>query len=87
MVGVAVIIAILVFVPDQHQSADFVFTETINNSGFGDGMFWFYVLPLGFLLTMYTQTGYDASAHLSEETKGARSAPPRASGDRSSGPA
>ena len=34
-------------------------------------MFWFYVLPLGFLLTMYTQTGYDASAHISEETKGA----------------
>ena len=36
------------------------------------GMFWFYVLPLGFLLTMYTQTGYDASAHISEETHGAR---------------
>jgi amino acid transporter len=71
VLGVAVIIGILVLVPDQHQSADFVFTETINNSGFGDGMFWFYVLPLGFLLTMYTQTGYDASAHLSEETKGA----------------
>jgi len=34
-------------------------------------MFWYYVLPLGFLLTMYTQTGYDASAHLSEETRGA----------------
>ena len=33
--------------------------------------FWFYVLPLGFLLTMYTQTGYDASAHVSEETQGA----------------
>jgi amino acid transporter len=31
-------------------------------------MFWFYVLPLGFLLTMYTQTGYDASAHVAEET-------------------
>jgi amino acid transporter len=69
--GVAAIIAILVFVPDQHQSVDFVFTGTINNSGFGDGMFWFYVLPLGFLLTMYTQTGYDASAHISEETRGA----------------
>jgi amino acid transporter len=26
------------------------------------------VLPLGFLLTMYTVTGYDASAHVSEET-------------------
>jgi amino acid transporter len=66
--GVAVIIAVLAFVPDRHQSVDFVFTETINNSGFGDGMFWWYVLPVGFLLTMYTQTGYDASAHVAEET-------------------
>jgi amino acid transporter len=29
------------------------------------------VLPLGFLLTQYTITGFDASAHVSEETKGA----------------
>jgi amino acid transporter len=71
VLGVAVIIAILVFVPSDHQSVDFVFTERINNSGFSMGMFWFYILPIGFLLTMYTQTGYDASAHISEETKGA----------------
>ena len=74
MAGVAVIVLVLIFVPDTHQSVDFVFTDTINNSGFGDGMFWFYVLPLGFLLTMYTQTGYDASAHISEETHGAAKA-------------
>lgn len=71
VLGVAVVVAILVLVPDNHQSVDFVFTERINNSGFGGSMFWYYVLPLGFLLTMYTQTGYDASAHVSEETKGA----------------
>jgi amino acid transporter len=73
VVGVAVIIGILIFVPDRHQNVDFVFTETFNNSGFkdgatGGGFFWFYVLPLGFLLTMYTVTGYDASAHVAEET-------------------
>ena len=34
-------------------------------------MFWFLVLPLGFLLTQYTITGFDASAHLSEETNAA----------------
>src|SRR3954471_9962413 len=72
--GVTAIILVLVFVPDTHQSVDFVFTDTINNSGFSQGMFWFYVLPLGFLLTMYTQTGYDASAHISEETHGAAKA-------------
>src|SRR5215207_4150562 len=76
--GVAVIIAILVFVPDHHQSVDFVFTDRINNSGFSNGgMFWFYVLPLGFLLTMYTITGYDASAHVSEETHDAEMAAAR----------
>ena len=40
-------------------------------SGFA---FWFLVLPVGFLLTMYTETGYDASAHTAEETKGAAKA-------------
>ena len=77
VIGVAVIIGILVFVPDTHQSADFVFTERINNSGFGEGMYWFYVLPLGFLLTQYTITGFDASAHVSEETRGAAKAAAR----------
>jgi len=66
--GVAVIVAILVIVPDHHQSLSFVFGHRINNSGFSTSMFWFYVLPLGFLLTQYTITGFDASAHLSEET-------------------
>ena len=36
VIGVAVIIGILVFVPDNHQSVDFVFTERLNNSGFGE---------------------------------------------------
>jgi amino acid transporter len=76
VIGVAVIILLLVFVPDQHQSASFVFGERINNSGHFDGStsnfgFWFFVLPIGFLLAMYTQTGYDASAHTAEETKNA----------------
>ena len=74
VLGVAVIIVILVFVPDDHQSVSFVFGERINNSrlqphdGASGMFFWFYVLPLGFLLTQYTITGFDASAHLSEET-------------------
>jgi amino acid transporter len=76
VLGVAVIIALLVFVPSHHQDASFVFTEKLNLVGFGhgsttSGAFWFLVLPLGFLLTMYTQTGYDASAHTAEETRGA----------------
>ncbi len=74
--GVAVILAVLVIVPSQHQSLDFVFTERFNNSGFAGGstsalMFWIYILPLGFLLTQYTITGFDSCAHISEETHGA----------------
>jgi amino acid transporter len=74
VVGVAVILVVLVLVPDKHASVDFVFTERINNSGFGSGMFWVYVLPLGFLLTQYTITGFDSCAHVSEETQGAADA-------------
>jgi amino acid transporter len=79
LLGVAIVIALLVFVPDDHQSASFVFTDKINNNGaFGGSTsslgFWFFVLPVGFLLTMYTQTGYDASAHTAEETRGAAKA-------------
>jgi len=74
VLGVTIVIAVLVIVPDTHQSVDFVFTEKNNLNGFSDGMFWYYVLPVGFLLTMYTVTGYDASAHISEETHGAAEA-------------
>jgi amino acid transporter len=74
--GVLVIIGILLFVPDHHQNTTFVFTHTLNNTGFHSGavhgaFFFLYVIPVGFILTMYTQTGYDASAHTAEETRGA----------------
>ncbi|MDQ6692599.1 MAG: amino acid permease [Candidatus Dormibacteraeota bacterium] len=71
VIGVAVIIFILLLVPNHLQSFSYVFGHRLNNSGFSGSMYWFYVLPVGFLLTMYTITGYDASAHLSEETHGA----------------
>ena len=79
VIGVLIIIGLLIFVPDDHQSASFVFGERINNSGLHDGStsnfgYWFLVLPIGFLLAMYTQTGYDASAHTAEETRGAAKA-------------
>ena len=76
LAGVAIVIGLLVFIPDSHQDLSFVFTERINNNGaFGGSTtalgFWVLVLPVGFLLTMYTETGYDASAHTAEETRGA----------------
>ncbi len=76
LLGVAIVIGLLVFLPDDHQSASWVFGHTNNNNGAFDGStsvpgFWLFVLPVGFLLAMYTQTGYDASAHTAEETRGA----------------
>lgn len=77
VVGAAVIIGILVFGPSHHQSVGWVASHHINNSGFSGGKFWWYILPLGFLLTQYTITGYDACAHVSEETHGAAKAAAR----------
>jgi amino acid transporter len=75
MVGVLFIVGVLIVVPDEHQSFGFVFGETINNSGFGgtgfgDLTFWF-VFGIGLLMAQYTITGYDASAHMAEETRNA----------------
>jgi amino acid transporter len=77
VLGVLAIVLILVIVPDTHQSFNFVFTDRINNSGFSMQMYWFYILPVGGLLTMYTITGYDASAHVSEETHNAAETAPK----------
>jgi amino acid transporter len=77
VIGVTVIVVILIAVPSHHASLSYVFGHRANVSGFSGHMYWFYVLPLGFLLTMYTITGYDASAHFSEETHGSEDAAPK----------
>src|SRR5450755_1967019 len=76
VIGVAIIIALLIAVPSHHASFSYVFTGRAFGT-FPHSMYWFYVLPLGFLLTMYTITGYDASAHVSEETTGAAESAPK----------
>ncbi len=78
VIGPAIVVAVLIFGPTTHQSASFVFTHWVNNSGFSGGTsglkFFLYVVPLGVILTQYTITGFDASAHLSEETTNAAKA-------------
>src|SRR6476619_2365904 len=69
--GAAIVILILFLVPTQHASFGEVFAKTINNSGMFGGStsgwgFLLFVLPIAAILTQYTITGYDASAHLSE---------------------
>ncbi|HEV7418721.1 MAG TPA: amino acid permease [Mycobacterium sp.] len=77
--GAAAVILILIFIPEQHASFSDVFAKTVNNSGMFGGStsgfgFLLFVLPISAILTQYTITGYDASAHLSEETKSAAGA-------------
>ena len=74
IVGVLIIVGVLAFAPSHHQSASFVFTHFANGSGWGSKI---YVLMLGLLLAQYTFTGYDASAHMTEETKDAARSGPR----------
>jgi amino acid transporter len=59
----------------HHASATFVFTGLENLSGFHIG--WWYILPVGLLMAQYTFTGYDASAHMTEETHNAARSGPR----------
>jgi amino acid transporter len=73
MIGVLVIVGILIVVPDNHKSVGYVFTETINNTGFSghswSSFMFIYVFITGLIMAQYTITGFDASAHMSEETR------------------
>jgi amino acid transporter len=91
VIGVLVIFAILFIVPDQHTSwgTIFSFSSTpsapdqvpgfINGTGFTNGFFGttLYIFLIGMLLAQYTLTGYDASAHMTEETHQAEVSGPR----------
>jgi amino acid transporter len=73
MVGVLVIVGVLIIVPDNHKSVGYVFGETLNNTGFSGSnltdIVFVYVFITGLAMAQYTITGYDASAHMSEETR------------------
>jgi amino acid permease (GABA permease) len=77
ILGVLLIVAVLAIVPSHHQSASFVFTHFVNGQGWTGWGSKIYVLLLGLLLAQYTFTGYDASAHMTEETRDAATAGPR----------
>jgi amino acid transporter len=82
LTGVLIIFALVYFVPDHHTSFATIFSFSttpkgpdqvpgfINGSGFTDGFFGskLYIFLIGMLLAQYTLTGYDASAHMTEET-------------------
>jgi amino acid permease (GABA permease) len=75
ILGVLIIVGVLAFAPTHHQSASFVFGHFNNGTGLGVGSF--YIVLIGLLLAQYTFTGYDASAHMTEETHDAARSGPR----------
>src|SRR5260370_562879 len=77
LVGVVIIVGALFFIPSHHQSASFIFTNFVNNTGFSFAGAPIYVFLIGLLLAQYTFTGYDASAHMTEETHNAAIGGPR----------
>ncbi len=77
LVGVAVIVLVLAFVPDQHKPISEVFFEVKNETGFTFAGAGLYAVLIGLLMAQYTYTGYDASAHVAEETHDASTAAPR----------
>ena len=75
ILGVLIIVGVLAFAPSHHQSASFVFGHFYNGTGLSVPAF--YIVLIGLLLAQYTFTGYDASAHMTEETRDASTAGPR----------
>lgn len=74
IVGAAIIVGALWIMPTSHQSFSWTMTTWHNETGWS---FAPYVFFMGLLMAQYTYTGYDASAHVAEETKGASIAAPR----------
>jgi amino acid permease (GABA permease) len=74
IVGVAVLVSSLIIIPTKHQSISFVFTQFHNATGISSGL---YAGLLGLLTTAWVFTGFDASAHMTEETKSAAVSAPK----------
>jgi amino acid transporter len=77
LAGVLTIVVVLFLVPKNHNSVSYVFTHFENQTGFSFPLAGAYVLLTGLLNAQYTFTGYDASAHMTEETHNAAIAGPR----------
>jgi amino acid permease (GABA permease) len=75
--GVLIIVGVLFLFSKYHQSPSYVFTKFVNLTGFSFSGASIYVFLTGLLLAQYTFTGYDASAHMTEETHNAAISGPR----------
>ncbi len=80
VVGVVIIAAVLFIAPSNKRGIGGAFDRAPDGlTGWTGGLFiTIYLFALGMLLAQYTITGFDASAHVSEETVGARTEAPKA---------
>ena len=78
--GVVIIAGVLFIAPTNKRGIGGAFDSAPPGmTGWTGGVFiTVYLFALGLLLAQYTITGFDASAHVSEETKGARTEAPKA---------
>uniref|UniRef100_A0A8R7PXB7 Amino-acid permease BAT1-like protein n=1 Tax=Triticum urartu TaxID=4572 RepID=A0A8R7PXB7_TRIUA len=73
--GILVLVILIPAVAKERASVEFIFTHFNTDNGMGIHNK-AYILAVGLLMSQYSVLGYDASAHMTEETKGAdRSGP------------
>ncbi|CAF3691202.1 unnamed protein product [Adineta steineri] len=72
--GILIIVSVLFIAIPQHATVHDVFFSTYNSTGFP----FIYVCCISILSTLFSFSGYEAGAHLAEETKSADRTVPRA---------
>jgi amino acid permease (GABA permease) len=80
VVGVTMIFIAMFFLTPNHSDLGTVFTSFVNRTNIDPAVSpfpLFYVMLIGLLNAQYTLTGFDASAHMSEETHDAHTSAPR----------
>lgn len=73
-VGGVIVISIVILATSEKNSAEFVFTDFANETGFSDGVAWI----LGLLQSALSLIGYDVVMHMTEEMPRPRSDAPKA---------
>ncbi len=74
MISTLIIVITIVSASHTLSSPEFVFTSYHNDTGMGSPV---YVCMIGLLLSSYGFSGYEAGAHMAEETKNAASSAPK----------
>ncbi len=77
LAGTVLVVGALFVVPTKHQSVSTVLGTFNNGTGWAFAGSAIWVTAIGLMLAQYTITGFDASAHMTEETHNAAVAGPR----------